>query len=243
LVDPVKALVFLLVLANLLFYAFSEGYFGQPDSPDAERVEKQILPERMRIVSAAELQAKPVKEPPVVAPPVARPELVTEEVKVEKSGKPEAKALICLAWEHLPVSDADRLNALLASKFSAFKVTRTVSASGANGWWVHIPPLPGKAEADKKAGELRQFGVTDYFIVPDGQSRFAISLGVFSSEKGGRERLAELKEKGIRSARLMPRPDKDDTVNLQATGPDGARATLLEAVGKALPKAHSLDCK
>ena len=233
-----KALVFLLVLANLLFYAFSQGYFGQPDNPDAGRIDNQVFAERMRIVSAGEVQAKSVK-----APELPKPEIVVDERKAEAPGKAEAIASICLAWEHLPVADADRVNGLLASKFAAFKVARQVVASAGNGWWVYMPPLPGKAEADKKAGELRQFGVTDYFIVPDGQNRFAISLGVFSSEKGGRERLAELKEKGIRSARLMPRPDKDDTVNLRATGPAGAKAALLEAVGKVLPKSTTLDCK
>ena len=57
-----KALVFLLVLANLLFYAFGAGYFGRPDNPDAGRVEQQVAPERMRIVSRGEAPgAPPVK--------------------------------------------------------------------------------------------------------------------------------------------------------------------------------------
>lgn len=238
-----KALVFLLVLANLLFYAFSEGYFGQPDRPDAGRVEKQIFPERMRIVPADELQAKQVKVQPIRVPEPPKADVVGDEGKVEAANKTEALNSVCLIWAHLPVADADRVNGLLASKFAAFRVTRQVMASAGNGWWVYMPPLPNKADADKKAGELRQFGVTDYFIVPDGQSRFAISLGVFSSEKGGRERLAELKEKGIRSARLTPRPDKDDTVNLQATGPAATKVALLEAVGKVLPKPSAVDCK
>ena len=50
------------------------------------------------------------------------------------------------------------------------------------------------------APELRQLGITDYFVILDGPNRFAISLGVYSSEKGGQERLAEVKEKGVRSA-------------------------------------------
>ena len=56
-----KVLVFLLVLANLLFYAFSAGYLGRPDNPDAGRVGQQILPERMRIVSRGEAPAEPTK--------------------------------------------------------------------------------------------------------------------------------------------------------------------------------------
>ena len=49
-----KVLVFLLLLGNLLFYAFSTGYLGHPDNPDAGRVDQQITPERLRIVSRGE---------------------------------------------------------------------------------------------------------------------------------------------------------------------------------------------
>jgi hypothetical protein len=234
----VKTLVFLLVLGNLLFYAFSAGYFGRPDNPDAVRLDKQVLPERMRIVSRGDAPAGPVKAPePVVVEAKAE-----EAAKVEVVAKPEEKP-VCLLWEHLPVAEADQLGTVLAGRFAEFKLTRQLVAAEGSGWWVFVPPLPSKAAAEKKAGELRQFGITDYFIVPDGFSRYAISLGVFSSEKGGQDRLAELKDKGIRSARLAPRPGKDSTVSLQATGPATAKPALLEAVGKLLPKAEAQGCK
>lgn len=245
-----KPLVFLLVLGNLLFYAFSEGYFGRPDNPDAVRVEKQVLPERMHIVSRGEAPtgkaavAEPQKAPePVKMPEPVKPEVVVEPPKVEAVSKVAEAAPVCLAWEHLVATEADRINALLSDKFAEFKVSRRIVASEGNGWGVYIPPQPSKAEAEKKAGELRQLGVTDYFIIHEGPNRFAISLGVFSSEKGGQERLAELKEKGVRSARSMPRPGKDSTVNLQATGPASAREAVLAAVAKAMPKAEVQGCK
>lgn len=233
-----KTLVFLLVLANLLFYAFSAGYFGRPDNPDAVRVEKQVLPERMRIVSRGEAPVTPAK----VAEPV-KPEVVAEAPKPEPALKVEESAPVCLAWEHLPPVDAERVASVLSSKFAEFKVVRRVEAGEGNGWGVFVPPLAGKADAERKATELRQLGVTDYFIVQDGPIRHAISLGVFSSEKGAQERLAELKEKGVRSARVMPRPGKDSTVNVQATGPASARDALLAAIGKALPKTDVVGCK
>jgi len=234
----VKTLVFLLVLGNLLFYAFSAGYFGRPDNPDAVRLDKQVLPERMRIVSRGEAPAGPVK----ASGPVVVEAKAEEAAKVEVVAKPEEKP-VCLLWEHLPVAEADQLGTVLAGRFAEFKLTRQLVAAEGSGWWVFVPPLPSKAAAEKKAGELRQFGITDYFIVPDGFSRYAISLGVFSSEKGGQDRLAELKDKGIRSARLAPRPGKDSTVSLQATGPATAKPALLEAVGKLLPKAEAQGCK
>lgn len=237
-----KALVFLLLLFNLLFYAFTQGYFGRTENPDASRIEKQVFAERMRIVSRGEVPAAPAKAPePGSEPP--KPEVVPDAAKLAPQGQAEEAVSGCLVWEHLSVADADQLNALFSNKFADFKVNQQAVAGEANGWWVFIPALPGKAEADKKAGELRQLGVTDYFIILDGPNRFTISLGVYSSEKGGQERLAEAKEKGIRSARLAPRPGKDGTVSLLATGPTAAKVALLEAVGKILPKTNAQSCK
>lgn len=238
-----KALVFLLLLFNLLFYAFTQGYFGRTENPDAGRIERQVLAERMRIVSRGEVPVVPAKAPEPVPEPI-KPEVVPDDTtKAAPASRVEEAVSVCLAWEHLSLAEAEQLTALLNSKFVEFKVSRQALAGETNGWWVFIPALSGKAEADKKAGELRQLGVTDYFIILDGPNRFAISLGVYSTEKGGQERLAEAKEKGIRSARLAPRPSKDGTISLLATGPAEAKVALLEVVGRVLPKIDAQSCK
>jgi hypothetical protein len=261
----VKAIVFLLVLANVLFYAFTEGYLGRAEHPDSGRVEQQVQADRMRIVSRGEVPATSVVPPPVEPPstPAPEPESVKPPVLAEAPaaalGKPlpaqekpapeavavekkaEAETNVCLLWEHLSVADAERIRGVLAGKTSQYKLLKQEGEG--SGWWVYIPPLPGKQEADKKAAELRGFGVTDYFIIPDGPNRFAISLGIFSAEKGGQERLAELKEKGVRSARVTPRPGKDGTVSLEASGPLSGKDALLKAAGKPQAKVLEAGCK
>ncbi|MDP2880502.1 MAG: hypothetical protein Q8N89_02850 [Azonexus sp.] len=259
-----KALVFLLVFGNLLFYAFSAGYFGRPDNPDAGRVEQQILPERMRVVSRGEVPGTPVARTELVVPEIApaeekpapgsaegdrpaatepAPEAKAEKAQVAGVAEVADKPPVCLTWRPLPLADADRLAALLAKRFGDYKVTRKLAASESNGWWVFIPSLPSKVEAEKKSTELRELGVTEFFVVQDELNRNAISLGVFSSEKGGQDKLAELKAKGVRSAQVAPRPGKDSLVTLQARGPVGDKVELIGAVGRLLPKADTLACK
>ena len=222
-----RVLVFLLVLANLLFYAFGAGYFGRPDAPDSGRLDQQVAPERMRLVARGEAPASKAAESPAPAAVVAPPVETT-----------------CLRWDRLAVADADRLAALLGEKFAAFAQKRQTLPGEGSSWWVFIPPLPGKPEAEKKAGELRQFGVSDYFIVQEaGPNRLAISLGLFSSEKGAQERLADLKEKGVKSARIALRPGKDSQVLLDASGPASDKEELLAAVAALLPKAAVRDCQ
>lgn len=231
-----KALVFLLVLANLLLYAFSTGYFGRPENPDAMRVEQQVKPELMRLVSRGEAPAIVVPE----APPEAKP---TPEPEPERP-PPAPVANVCVRWDKLSVAEAGQLATRIGKNFPAFKlVKRNIAGEGAN-WWVFIPPLPGKDEVDKKAGELKQLGIGDYFIVQEaGPNHFAISLGVFSSEKGGKERLAEIKAKGVRSAQLSLRPGKDALLSLDASGPEPDKAALLELARAALPKTVPAECK
>jgi hypothetical protein len=150
---------------------------------------------------------------------------------------------VCLAWRQLSVTDADRLSALLAKRFGDFKLIRKTLASEGNGWWVFVAPQPSKADVDRKAAELRELGVKDFFVIQDGPNRFAISLGVFSTEKGSQDRLAELKAKGVRSASAGPRPGKDSVVNLQARGLASEKPAVLAAVAEVLPKVQTQGCK
>ena len=63
----------------------------------------------------------------------------------------------CLAWTALAGADAGQLDALLADKFAGLRRERHVVPE-LGSWWVFIPPLPNKAEADKKSGELKRLG-------------------------------------------------------------------------------------
>ena len=240
-----RVLVFLLVLANLLFYAYSEGYFGRTESPDARRMTQQVAPERMKIVARGELPAAPPVEPPPAPPEAEPPGIQVAPVAVAPAVVPEPPVVIsCSRWDQLQQADVDRLSSMVSQKFPAFKQSRRIDPGEGNGWWVFIPPLPGKAEADKKAGELRAFGVTDYFIVQEaGANRFAISLGIFSSEKGAQERLADVKNLGVRSAKLSLRPGKDSRVTLDLRGPEAERAALRKAALVLLPAIKAQACQ
>lgn len=216
-----KVIVFLLVLANLLFYAMSQGLFGRADHPDAGRIDQQIAVDRIRIVSRGEAPASKVPEP--VAAKI-----------------PET----CLRWEAMDLGSADRLEIFIKENFAQLAVKRQTIAGEGSSWWVFIPPLAGKAEADKKAAELRQIGISDYFIIQDnGANRFAISLGLFSSEKGSQDRLAELRAKGVRSAKVTIRPGKDTQYLIETSGPAENKAQLVELLSEVLPKSPPQACK
>lgn len=231
-----KALVFVLVLANLLFYAFSTGLIGTADVDEGVRLAQQVQPERINIVARGEPPA------PAVAPaaePEPAPAPATEEEAPAAASAPQA----CLRWETLSLAEAERVSRVLGGGFNDFTALRLATGGDGSGWWVHIPPLANKATAEKKAQELKTLGVSDYFVVQDGPVRHAISLGVFSSEKGGKERLAELQAQGVRSARLGIRPDKEGNLRLELRGPTERLEALQAALLEALPKSRPESCQ
>lgn len=232
-----KPLVFLLVLANLLFYAFSSGLVGKSDQAETARLAQQVQPESIRIVAKGE------------APPVAKPQVAdSEPLPAAGTADPGQSDTVpddavCLRWPALGAVEAERLARLITRGFAAFSLIRESPVGDGQGWWVFIPSLGSKAAAEKKAAELIAFGVDEYFIIPDGANRFAISLGVFSTEKRGRERLAELQAKRVRSAKLDVRPDRDGNIRLTLRGPASQREAVQKALASALPSNVAQDCR
>ena len=222
-----RVIVFLLILANLLLYAFAGGYFGQPENPDSGRVARQLAADRMRIVGYGQ-------KPPAKG---------NGERQSAEAARAEPDEL-CLLWDHLPAADADRLASTLAEKFTGIRVERRAVAAEGAGTWVMVPPQGSKAEAERKISELKELGVKDLLIIQEaGPNQFAISLGVFSSEKGGQERLAELRAKGVRTARLMPRPGKEGRFQVEARGPLVKKVEVQDFAAGIVAKATAQNCR
>lgn len=241
-----RALVFLLILANLLFFAYAGGYFGTGASPDALRGQQQINPERLQLLARAGEQppapdpapapvapSEPVSEP-AAAPGTPAPESKPVEAKPEpappkESEKPPVpdrggKGSRCILISGLQI---DAVETLVAQAEAAkLKASRRSDGS----WWVFIPPQGDKKGADKKAGELQRLGVKEFFVVTEGAQQFAISLGVFSREEAAQKRLEQLQSQGVRSARVGPRQAEGARQLLEIRGDAGALATLRQTL-------------
>lgn len=222
-----RALVFLLVVANLAFFAWAQGYLGQRESPDAIRLSQQVAAEKLSVLSR--------DEPPAPRAEASKPKAPAVEKKpmVEK----------CLAWVGLTIAEADRMDAALGEKFADLRRTRHVIPESAS-WWVFIPPLATKADAEKKAAELKKMGAPEFFIIQEpGPNRFAISLGIFSSEQAAEERRESLRTKGVKSARTARRTvTRAEQLSLEATGQEAMVDAAREALQQQLPDIKTAAC-
>ena len=211
-----RTLFFLLVLANVAFFAWSR-FAGAPDAGgDPLPTGRQIEPEKLRIISPDDLPAAPVAQKP--APPAPPPP------------PPAPPPIACLEWGSFTVADAPRAEQALEPLALGTRLAQRRSEE-TTSWWVFIPPQSTRQGALKKTAELRALGVKDYFIVQEeGDHRWAVSLGVFRSAEAAQARLAALRGQGVRTAEVGPRDTVAAKVWYQVTSVDAplqARLTDL----------------
>ena len=169
-----RALFLLLVLANVAFFAYAV-VGRQHSGADNQIPLLEISPEKIRLIKStggvAAAQPRPANAPAA-----------------------------CVEWGVFAGPDVARADAALGRlELSPTLVQRAVADAG--GYWVYIPPLKTKADVDKKLGELKALGVTEFFVVQDATPwRNAISLGIFRTEEAAKGFLDALRGKGMQSA-------------------------------------------
>jgi cell division septation protein DedD len=215
-----RIVVFLLVLANLLFFAWTRGDLGGGE-PDALRAVDQLRAEQIRIVS----NDLPPKE------------WRGREQSDASSTEPPREA--CTSLADVSQNEADELERRFAGELPAFKVTRAPVPEFL--WAVYIPPFKTRREAESKVGELRRLGVTEYFIMQEGDG-FSISLGLYSTQGAAESALGALKGKGVRSARLTTRPRKTSLSRMEFLGPEPQAEEMRRLIGEVLPRARMAAC-
>lgn len=242
-----RALVFFLILANLLFWAWGQGYLGTSSNPDALRVQQQLLADRVKIVSRDEppfdaahstLEAKAEKPAPF---PVSEPEKVPE-VVAEKLPEPKP-AEACVQLGDIPVDDVERLEKTLAANLPDFKAKRIAVKDASVSYWVYIPALATKRDVDAKVAELKKLQIQEYFVIQEnGPNNHAISLGLFSRREAADNFLESLKLKKVRSARMAEKIARPASATLEIQGPEMQREALRQAISQVLPDSSLTAC-
>lgn len=204
-----RTLFFLLILANLLFFAWEQGYFGTvEEGREPQRLSAQISPEKLHASETPPQASAP--PPPVNA---------------------------CRLVSGLNVAEAQHVRAQVQGDEKLADLEIVVKPQEASsGFWVFIPPLQNKAAADKKMAELRKLGITDlYLMSEESPDKLAISLGMFSSEQAATEFLHGLAKRGVRQAKIQPRSKPAEKSQVEVRGPQELLlARLPELLAKSI---------
>lgn len=210
--------VFLLLLAVNVGFGVFVYLRDKAPNPDAQLIAMQMNADKVRIV--------PPRPPPAPTP-------VTASARTD-----------CIEWGGFGTGELARAQGAL-DRLALAARARRVEVSVTAGYWVFIPPQRSQAEMERKITELRGLRVNEYFPVLDpGRWRYAISLGIFRSEEGATRYLAQLRQKGVRSATVGEREQRvTQTAFLISDPTEQESAKLAELKNEFLgSELHAVEC-
>lgn len=183
-----RNLFLVLVLANLGFAAWAAWYAEPATSNGGNR---GVAVPGIKLVSELEGATRETIEAATV------PEPARELRPPPEPPPPPARNAIerCVSvgpFQELAQASAAQ-SALRAAGF--MPTQRVVDGDIWVGYWVHLPGIPTREEANEILERLRADDISDSYIVPGGEDSQIISLGVFSEisrAAGIRERVREL---------------------------------------------------
>jgi len=223
-----RAAFLVLLLANLALYAWLR--YGVTETVAPAPLSRQIAPDKLKVVAPSSL-------PPVTSgtkPPAPAPATVPAVAATP--------AAACMEWGSFTVADASRAEQALEPLALGPRLAERRTEEHA-GWWVFIPSQGNRQTALRKAAELKQLGVEEYFIVQDeGALRWALSLGVFRTEEAAQARLAALRAQGVRTARVGVRDTTVPKIWLQVKGVDAALQARLKEIVRQVEGSELKDC-
>nr|WP_233411175.1 SPOR domain-containing protein [Rugamonas sp. CCM 8940] len=226
-----KFIFWSLLAANAALFAYGQGYLGHFSGNEREpaRLQNQLNGSKLNLLSAERANGAAAAAGGLA--PAAKP------------AAPEI--LACIEIGNFVLADARRFEAQLAPLALGDRQARhNLPGSEVSSYIVFIPPQGSKEGADKKAAELKQLGVTNYFVMSDNSAmRWGISLGVFKTEPAAQNLLAALQKQGVRSAKLAPRLAGSKLLAYQFRDVDAALKGKLEQLRAGHPATETRACK
>lgn len=226
-----KFVFWFLLAVNGVLLAYSQGVLGkfQGNEREPARLGSQLNTDKLVLVSAARATAAPPPAQPQPEPEAAAP----------------AAPIACLEVGDFGAAEARRFEARLAPLGLGARLSRRVQGgTEPTSHMVYIPSQGSKEGADRKAAELKNLGVTNYFIINDSSPmKWGISLGVFKSEAGAQALLAALNKQGVQSARLAARGGQDGKVAFRLRAIDAAISAKVDDIAGSFPAVETRACK
>lgn len=202
-----KWILAILLVVNALFFTVTR--LASDHGADSQQEHVPVKAEKIKLL------AEPVKK----ADSTEKSDEATGAVKSDT----------CLEWGAFSGNEAKRAAQAL-DKLQLGSKPIQHKAEKLKGFWIYIPPRKTLLEAQNKMTELKDLGIQDSFIIPDGLKwKNAISLGTFPSAELAAKHLEQLRGKGVKSAVSGPRSQEADAVAFQIKDAgDSATAALAK---------------
>ncbi len=230
-----KFVFWALLGANGVLLAYGQGLLGQPGDAAREpaRLKNQLAPERMQQLTPTQARqaAASVAAAPQAEVAMPAPEPAPEPAPVPA---PVTRDLVaCVQAGPFSTADARRFEARVARLGLTPRQSRIeMPYQEVTSRLVYLPPNGGREGAQRRVAELRERGVTNFFIMQNDTSplRYAISLGVFKSDGAAQKLVADLQRQGVRGVRILPRGPQVTRAGYQYRQIDAAERDRLTGI-------------
>jgi len=225
-----RALVVLLLVANMLFFAWARGWLApvlppRADQREPARVAAQLRPELITVLSAGAASAAVAAASSAASAAAGAASGAASEPAHEAEGPP-----ICL--EAGPFTEAalkDAETVLTGHGVPDGQVQREFTAGNVT-WGVVMGRFPDRDTLRAKADELKRLGVKYDELYSPPSLAPGLRLGNYSDRYGAEAALASLATKGVRTARVAQLPAGPVQNWLRAPRADAELQTRLKAL-------------
>ena len=200
-------LALLLLVANLLFLAWSQGWLAgvtgwrAHSDREPERAARQFQPHLLRIVPA----------------------------RAPAASAPAAGALACLEAGPFAPADAQAAEALLQAALPAGSWTRR-SVEQPGVWMVYLGRYLAADQLQRRVEELRRLQIPFDEVASPPDLAPGLSLGRFDSRAAADEALDAFAQRGVRTARVVLFSEPATRVALRVERADAALAAQLQGL-------------
>ena len=238
-----RVVIWLLVLANAGYFAWTQGYLGALGlkpvvQSEPERLQSQIRPEGLRLLNAPRPASAPAPATPA-APPEATVVAVADTTEVPVVAEPPASA--CWLASGFSSEQADVLRSALQQLDLPGGGWQLNEVRSGGRWVVYMGRYNDEQMARKKT-ELRDIKIEFREVTVPALGR-GLALGTFSSEESVQQALKDVARKGVRTARAaLERPESVSwTLRLPAITDE--QRTSIESLGESLAGKKLQPCE
>jgi len=210
-----RTLLLALLLVNLVFFAWSQGWMagaglGPVTQREPQRLALQIHPEQVQITPLASASATPASSPqPTPSAPAILPSAPIASASMVASAAASAAPAktVCRQIGPYGALETEALAQAQSALAQAGLKPKVLSTPVTEQWMVLLGPYPSQAAMRTALDEIAQQGKVKVFAPVTDRARFepGISLGVFANEASAQEQLQIVRKQGVRGAKVVQR--------------------------------------
>lgn len=226
---------------NAVLFALGQGYLGKFKAGEREpaRIRNQMNTDKLALLTPAAAASR------AAAVPAPAPSAPAAPVEAAPAPAPAADLVACTEVGNFAAGEARRFDGLIAPLELGERVTHTdIQVQEITSHMVMIPPLGSKEAADKKAAQLKELGVSNYFVMNDNSPlKWAISLGVFKSEAAAQTLLAALRKQGVDGAKVAGRTTQSERRLYRFRDIPAEAKAKIDAIAQRFEAVETRSCK